>query len=195
MAQSKKVEAQRIKTLREKTLRNGKKLTQAQLAERIGVDVETIKRYEKNGLPESPGVRNTKAEQLAQIFGVVPEYIKGETDISDPLLYYSQLEQDRDEAMSAYYADEKARIARYKNLFEMCGFTYEYIGNTAGYDFQDSGRGVHHYEGPHKIRDKNKTLRTLYLTDGELSDLLAQLEEHTLFECFCISRRRRNGNG
>lgn len=190
MTQNKKLEAQRIKDLRVKTIRGGKKLTQAQLAEEIGVSDEQIKRYEKNGLPESPGVRNTKAEQLAKIFGVVPEYIKGETDISDPLLYYSQLEQDRDEAMSAYYAEEKAQIARYKNLFELCGFTYEYIGNTAEYDF-----AKHQYDGPHKLRDKNKTLRPLYLTDEELSDLITKLEEHTLFECFCISRRRRNGNG
>ncbi len=194
MTQKPKLEAQRIKDLRSKMVRDGKKLTQAQLAEEIGVSDEQIKRYEKNGLPKSPGVRNAKAEQLARIFGVVPEYIKGETDISDPLLYYSQLEQDRDEAMSVYYAEEKARIARYKNLFMMCGFTYEYIGNTAEYDFQDSGRGVHHYDGPHKLRDKNKTLRPLYLTDKELSALIEKLEEHTLFECFCIVRRRRNGN-
>ncbi len=201
MTHKQNVEAQRIRDLRAITVHDGKRLTQAQLAEKMGLSEEQIKRYEKYGLPKRPGVRNAKALLLAKIFGVVPEYIKGETSIKDPLQYYAWLEQSEAEAEDAalagaaeVFAEEEAREVRYKNLFSMCGYQYEYIGRTTAYDFGGIS-GTTQYNGPHELRDSQGTNNALYLNDDELKYLMQRLSDTVAFECYRIQRGRDKSHG
>ncbi len=198
-----KTEASRIRLLR-----NSANMTQAVLAEKLNTEAETIKRYEKNGLPKRETAHNARLQQLASVFKVVPEYILGVTDEKDPVVYYRNLQEQRErvqevreyeeasyEALCTFQSEEKARIAHYSCLFDMCGFVYEYIGDAASFDFQTVVSTEKQYAGPHKITDKDKTFAPLYLSENELSELISKLQSCIALECFHIRRGRENGNG
>lgn len=57
-------------------IKNGSKMTQLELAEAIGVDEQTIRKYEKG----NAGVPKIAVAAIAKVFGCCTEYLYGETN-------------------------------------------------------------------------------------------------------------------
>lgn len=172
-------------------LRNSIGVSQENFAEMIGLSDRTqVYRYEIG--KALPGKKRLK--KIADATNTTVEYLLGETDIKDPLLYYKTLDDAAAEGMSQYETEIQAENERNKNLFAMCGYKYENISRTAVYDF-DGIEGPAVYDGPHKLIDPQGINETIYISDDELKNIKRQLGDTVAFECYRIKRGRENRNG
>ena len=167
--------------------KNGKCMSQSDLANALHLSVMTIKRYENN----NPMLGESTLSHFAAFFNTTVAYLTGATDIKDPLLYYKTLD---DEALSEYMLAEHAETERIKNLFAMCGYQYKNISHTACYEF-DGIAAPKRYNGPHELTDPKGINETIYLSDEELENLKHQLYDTIAFECYRIRRGRGEHNG
>jgi len=186
--------SERLKRLRETetTGEKRKNMSQSELADALNLSEATIKRYET----KNPTLGLTTLEHIAKYFNTTVDYLTGTTDIKDPLLYYQSLEEDSAEGYNQYENDRLAVIERTKALFNMCGYNYENIDNSPGYEF-DGLQGEQFFPGPHKLTDPEGLNDTIYLSDGELENIKRLLGDAVAFECFRIKRGRdkKDGNG
>ncbi len=186
--EQRKVSSRHIKDFR----KNVKEWSQEELAENIGVDTQTIGRYERMEC----SVSNSSAEALAQLSGYIKEYWLGLTECKTE---YEYMEECLDAA-----ATDQGRIIEYQNrkrekikkLFELCGFGYEdFNDGSAAHDFIEfSGDEAaiaelqHAIENktPHKITDysKKRFNHSVYLSDDDLTELTQSINGLVGYFCY-----------
>lgn len=172
--------SERIKELR-KSVPN---LTQDELAKAIGCDRITIRRWERHNVTR---VNIEQLDLLVKFFKTTPEYILGETDIRDPdeYFYFALGEYGEDENLTY----KRAKEAHTKSFFDLCGFEYSDTDITPGPeeflpDLTDNG--LRH----HKLHRKAGRFQDLYLSDGELKQLMDSMSNYVEFECYKILKNR-----
>lgn len=109
------------------------KLTQAELAEKIGVTDQTIRAYENGRF----GVPKASVNNLAAVFGCCPEYLYGKTNIFSPDDYES--DQHKQKALRSKALLEQNQMAK------ICRCTQEWFELSLGYhiadDYEDTAYG------------------------------------------------------
>ena len=176
--------------------KKGKPMTQEEFAASIHLSPSTVKRYET----KNPVLTETALLYFARYFKTTINYLIGETEIKDPLLYYQEEMRIEDEALDAYETECRVKVERIKALFELCGYSYENIENSKEYianGFAEALGEKSIFPGPHKLTDPEGLNDTIYLSDEELENIKRLLGDAVAFECFRIKRGRdkKDGNG
>lgn len=171
----KKVSSRHLKDFRKNVI----KYSQAVLAESIGVDTQTIGRYERM----ESSVSNSSAEALARLSGYIKEYWLGITECKTNDAFTEECAND---AASEQHQEElylRRQREKVKTLFEFCGFGYENMADDK-YDFIEySGnetiiaehRLALENHTPNKITDYSQQFFTapVFLSNDDLN-MLAQ---------------------
>ena len=145
-------------------------------AEGIGIGEASLARYEKG----ERGVPDSVLELMARYWKVLPEYLKGETDIKDDPIAFKH-EQDQKVLDGFSKAVEKneydIRRTRLEILFSLCGFHYN-----------DTFAG----ELRHTIVDETGLVSPATFGDGEMETILSKI--HDLIELECFRKTCEQGN-
>lgn len=182
--------------------------TQEMLAQAVGFEKQAAHRWEN---PEAKyRTRDEVLLKLARHWNVMPEYLAGDTDIKDPVLFYAQEEAALDAAADEYFHERQAERVRMENLFHKCGFQYRDSSEYGPFDFV--GVGIGHLDKP-EMEFAAVTGRTYQLIDlrtpsrppayfngAELEALIEGLHSTIAFECFkqcekCKKEGSPHGNG
>lgn len=157
------VTAQRIYQLRQQH-----RETQSELAQAVLTTKSSVSRWESG----RRGVDPKTLLRLAEHFGVLPEYLAGETDIKDDDEAFRR-EQDEKIAQGFNAAIEKheygIRRTRLEKLFSFCGFNY--------HDHFDR-------ELLHILSDESALVSAVTFTDAEIDTLLSRIHDLIAFECY-----------
>lgn len=114
----------------------------------------SIGRYEN----KKRGIPTEHLKKLAAHWNVPVQYLTGETDISDPIVYASET--------GNYNQNVRIKIIKLQNYFNFCGFDYEYL-------LQDQGK--------HLITDQSGEIEETALTDAQLSALMENVHKAMAF--------------
>ena len=110
--------------------RNFNKLTQEELANKIGVTAQTIRAYENGRF----GVPKTSVNNLAVVFGCCPEYLYGETNIFSPDEYLSDQRKQKELRNNAF--------TEQKQMAKICKCTQEWFELSLEYRIEDDYEDV-----------------------------------------------------
>lgn len=160
----------------------GKRFTQDAIAQILGVNISTIRRYE-SGKQDIP---LWVAEKLESATNMVKEFWTGESIISDPQIYLEWMQElDEWETWSASM-DEKIAAERlqWKRVFAAIGYEYE---DTDAADSEEAGRAYeasHILAGPHSIKKCGSNDPPVILHYDEFYNLIAQLQDAVGYFCY-----------
>lgn len=183
----KSVSAERLISFRETS--TPKKMTQADLAELLEVDVSTIKRWEGG-----PGISVPKAKILAEKTGVIKEYWLGATECKTQEDFDDECDSLALEEYGAELEREKQRITQIKTMLNFCGFGFENFRDTK-YDFVDFSndpelitevQGAFNALTPYKITHIDKAVlpEPVYLSDDDLTALIREIGNCIGYSCY-----------
>lgn len=172
-----------------KEQRKAHKESQSTVAEAVGVDPQTVGRWERG--ENKPPIERLDA--LAHRWNVPLEYLTGESGQADLALFYEEQARLADRAEAQMAAERMAERERLRSLFEKCRFCYEDLEGSPFADFIDVVGGPGDpiaREALHQGRFYRLTsidgsgLPPIYFSKGELSALLDALHHTIAFECF-----------
>lgn len=183
---------------RVKELRLNHHESQAQVAEALGVDTQTVGRWER-GENRAP---TRHLSTLADRWTVPLDYLTGETNIADLAEFYLSEAAKAESAEAQHLAEVQAEHARIKSLFRQCGFCYDDLSESALYDFASiEGANV-----DPRVLEALQQGRLVRLTDlacpdvppayfnsEELQALFGKLHDVVAFECFKQRSKSKKG--
>lgn len=154
--------------VRIRQLRIERRETQGDIANVASCTALTVGRWEN----ETRGVEDAVLELLAKHWGVLPAYLRGETDIKDdPVAFRLEQEQKILDGFTAAVNENEYRIrrARLENLFNLCGFQYQDL-----------------FDGQllHILTDENGFISPAAFNDTEMDALLSKIHDLIELECY-----------
>lgn len=161
--------AERLKRMRMKTIIDGHRETQKDVAKVIGYKAATYARYEKG----ERGIAYEDLEKLALHWNTFVEYLTGEEDYSTETERKEYLVEQQNQDIAAFkeiIEKEKAQAERYNSLFSLCGFQYTKAS------------------GSHTLFDPTSGIAAT-LDDSELQALIDRLRSTIQLECFIKSKQ------
>lgn len=168
----------------------GKKMSQEEAAEALGISVSSLKRFENGS--HAPSARAAKVMQ--SFTGIIYPYWKGETDCKTWEAYKHEriVAAQADKKDKEYRKTLQEEINRRETLFASCGYRYTYL-TSAQVDFAgiDPANEYSDATEQHCIASFQNLSQKTYLSTNELEALITELRETIAFTCFKKGRNAK----